>query len=164
MEKCRWTAEGPRASFTRQPFLEAYCVWLRFISWVSISHHAGQASISAASALVHLRPRGAHGVALHGPRGRTPWAPGAHAHLVPPEDRQRLSHGLPVGQDEVQHPVSIEVCHHTPCNKADFTLAIGQETQQGEGVPTTAQSCTCPTGGRGEAESTALGQEAGGGG
>lgn len=55
------------------------------------------------------------------------------AHLISPEDGQRLSHGLSVRQDEVQHPVSIEVCHHTPCNNADCTLAIGQEPHRGGG-------------------------------
>lgn len=55
-----------------------------------------------------------------------------------------------MGQDEVQHPVSIEVCHHTPCNKADFTLAISQEIQEEEGLPTRAMSWhPCPgVGGR----------------
>lgn len=54
--------------------------------------------------------------------------PHVHAHLIPAEDRQRLSHGFPVGQDEVQHPISIEVCHHTPCNNTDCALATSQET------------------------------------
>lgn len=113
---------------------------LQSIPWVSISHHAGQASIPAPPPSSTLDP-GEH-------TGPGSMGPGVHAHLVPPEDRQRLSHGLPVGQDEVQHPVSVEVCHHTPCNNADFTLAIGQETRQGEGLPTMAASwCTCPRGG-----------------
>lgn len=66
--------------------------------------------------------------------------PEVRAHLISPEDGQRLSHGLSVGQDEVQHPISIEVCHHTPCNNADCTLAIGQETHGGEGSPTSTMS------------------------
>ena len=111
------------------------CGW-EFIFWVSIFHHAGQGSIPGASALYHPRPRGDTRLGSTGP--------GVHAHLVPPEDGQRLSHGLPVGQDEVQHPISIEVCHHTPCNKADFALAIGQETQAGEGLPVSTTSwCMC---------------------
>lgn len=60
--------------------------------------------------------------------------PEVRAHLISPEDGQWLSHGLSMGQDEVQHPISIEVCHHTPCNNADCTLAIGQETH-GERAP-----------------------------
>lgn len=54
--------------------------------------------------------------------------PQVRAHLIPPEDGQRLSHGFSVGQDEVQHPISIKVCHHTPCNNMDCVLAISQET------------------------------------
>lgn len=54
--------------------------------------------------------------------------PPVHAHLIPAEDGQRLSHGFSVGQDEVQHPISIEVCHHTPCNNMACALPIGQGT------------------------------------
>lgn len=47
----------------------------------------------------------------------SPKGPNGPAHLVAPEDRQRLSHRLSVGQYEVQHAVSIEVGHHAPCSK-----------------------------------------------
>lgn len=66
--------------------------------------------------------------------------PKVHAHLATLEYRQWLSHGLPVGQDEVQHPISIEVCHHAPCNNTDFTLATGQETHQGERLSASVMS------------------------
>lgn len=58
--------------------------------------------------------------------------PQVRAHLIAPEDGQWLSHGLSVRQDEVQHSVSIEVCHHAPCNNADCTPATGRESH-GEG-------------------------------
>lgn len=143
-EKCQWKAEGQRASPWRQPFREVYCAAGNYLlppgPRISISCHVSRAPL----------PLSTRGPGEHIRLGSM--GPEVCAHLVPPEDRQRLSHGLSVGQDEVQHPVSIEVCHHTPCNNADCTLAIGQEPHRAGG----SRPVQCPQLLVGEA----LGQEA----
>lgn len=35
-------------------------------------------------------------------------------HLGALKDGEWLCHGLAVGQDEVQHPIAIKICHCTP--------------------------------------------------
>lgn len=126
---------GAEGFSQRQRFLEVYCAAGNLFAssgpGMAISRLASQASIQGSFALVHPGPGELFGLGSVSPE--------VHAHLIPPEDGQWLSHGLSVGQDEVQHPVSIEVCHHTPCNSTDFTLAIGQETHSREGVVTRAR-------------------------
>lgn len=79
------------------------------------------------------------------------------AHLIPSEDGQWLSHGLSVGQDEVQHAISIEVGHHAPCRQCRFYLWPRPADPGGGRLPA-RYSNHSPEGGR-QRKGAALGQE-----